>query len=152
VVSVEDASALRRLSERYAAGIDRRDAELYFSAFNGEGCIAVHQPAEADEPIRVIRGAEEIGKNVELIKGYARTFHILGQSSYEIDGDRATGEVYCIAHHLSPDRHGGTNYVMYIRYEDDYSRLDGRWGIEIRRVRVDWTEVRSVGLPIPPSS
>lgn len=150
-MSGDDTSALRALSERYAAGIDRRDADLYFSAFHDPGCIAVHQPAEADEPIREIRGAEQIGRNTELIKGYARTFHFLGQSSYQIEGDRATGEVYCIAHHLSPDRHGGTNYVMYIRYEDDYAKRDGRWGIETRRVRVDWTEVRSVGMLNPPS-
>lgn len=151
-MTADDIAALRYLSERYAAGIDRRDADLYVGAFHDGGCIAVHQPADADEPIRLICGAEEIGRNTELIKGYERTFHVLGQSTYEIDGDRARGEVYCIAHHLSPDRHGGTNYVMYVRYDDDYVKREGRWGIETRRVRVDWTEVRSVGLPNPRSS
>jgi hypothetical protein len=68
--------------------------------------------------------------------------HMLGQSMYEQDGDRATGEVYCLAHHLDPALNGPSNYVMYMRYEDRYRRVDGQWRIETRRVNIDWTDRR----------
>jgi hypothetical protein len=80
----------------------------------------------------------------ESIQRYDRTFHFLGQSTYDIGDSEATGEVYCIAHHLTPDQHGGTNYVMYIRYEDTYRPdAEGAWKFARRRLRVDWTETRA---------
>ena len=84
-----------------------------------------------------------LAKIPELIRVYAKTFHFVGNSAYDIADGRATGEVYCLAHHLTPDRHGGTNYVMYIRYQDRYHPgPDGVWKIADRRVLIDWTEVR----------
>jgi hypothetical protein len=90
-----------------------------------------------------MRGQDQIGRVTDVIARYPKTYHVLGQSTYEIDGERAVGEVYCIAHHLTPDRHGGTNYVMYIRYDDCYRRDEGVWRIETRWVIVDWTELRA---------
>ena len=73
---------------------------------------------------------------------------MLGQSTYAIGDGEATGEVYCVAHHLTPDAHGGTNYVMYIRYEDTYRPdADGVWKFAQRRLRVDWTETRAANPP-----
>jgi hypothetical protein len=81
-------------------------------------------------------------------KRYTRTFHFVGQSSYEIGDDEATGEVYCLAHHLTPDRNGGTSYVMHMRYLDTYRRDGGgSWKFADRTAYVDWTETRSADLP-----
>ena len=52
-----------------------------------------------------------------------------------MDGDQASGEVLCVAHHLSrpPTRRGGpagsagTDMVWFIRYRDDYRRTDAGW-------------------------
>jgi SnoaL-like domain len=87
-----------------------------------------------------------------MIKRYPKTYHVLGQSTYEIDGDVATGEVYCMAHHLTPDPGAdppaGTNYVMFIRYDDEYrAGADGEWRIADRRVLIDWTETRVANPP-----
>lgn len=136
-------AALRNLAERYAQGVDRRDRDAFLSAFHPDATLAVHHPSEKEEGINVMRGHEQIGRVPEFIKVYPKTYHVLGQSTYEIDGDTATGETYCVAHHLTPDRHGGTNYVMYIRYADTYRRDDGEWRIATRRVNVDWTDQRA---------
>jgi hypothetical protein len=123
--SAAESSALRSLSESYARGIDRRDRELYVGPFLAVGQVVIHQPAQS-------------GENAN-----AKTDRVLGQSTYEVEGDHAGGEVDCIAHHLTPDHHGGTNHVMCNRHEDVHRRHEGRWGIETRRVRGDWTEVRA---------
>ena len=92
-----------------------------------------------------MRGHAEIGRVVELIARYPATFHLLGQGRYEVDGDRASGEVSCVASHYIPSYRGDSNYVMYIRYEDEYRRdRGGPWQIERRDVRPDWTETRQV--------
>jgi ketosteroid isomerase-like protein len=142
-----DRAALRDLAERYASGVDLRDADLYISAFLPDATLYVHDTKGDVTGTRV--GHEELAKIPTLIKQYDKTFHFLGQSRYEINGDEATGEVYCMAHHLSPDRHGGTNFVMYMRYFDTYRRDEtGTWKIATRHATSDWTDVRAA-IPIP---
>ena len=134
---------LRGLAERYAQGVDRRDVETFVALFHDDAVITIHDPSESTEP-RELRGIDRLAKVPEAIKRYAKTFHLLGQSTYDIGDGEATGEVYCIAHHLTPDAHGGTNYVMYIRYEDTYRPgADGVWKFASRRLRIDWTETRA---------
>ena len=95
---------------------------------------------------------ERLARIPEVIQRYPKTFHMLGQSTYDIGDTEATGEVYCIAHHLTLDEPAGpgtgTDYVMFIRYEDTY-RPDGAgaWKFAQRRLRVDWTETRVVNPP-----
>ena len=139
---------LRSLAERYARGVDRRDdVDGFVALFLPDAVISIHDPSESTEP-REIRGAERLARIPESITRYPKTFHLLGQSTYDIGDGEATGEVYCIAHHLTPDQHGGTDHVMFIRYEDTY-RPDaaGAWKFAHRRLRVDWTETRAVNPP-----
>jgi len=144
---------LRSLAEQYARGVDRRDdVQGFVDLFLPDGVISVHDPSDSDEP-REIRGHERLARIPEVIKRYPKTFHLLGQSTYDIGDGEATGEVYCIAHHLTPDdaapeEAGGTDYVMFIRYEDTY-RPDaaGAWKFAHRRLRVDWTETRAANPP-----
>jgi len=138
--------ALRSLAARYAAGVDRRQRDLFLSAFRPDATLAVHRPAAGpDDKPHLMRGHAEIGRVVELIAKYPKTFHMLGQDRYQLEGDRATGEVYCLASHYVPSGQGDSNYVMYIRYEDEYRREPGGpWQIQRRDVRTDWTERRPI--------
>src|SRR6185295_1512022 len=91
----DDRAALRDLAERYATGVDRRDTELFLSAFHLErGCLLVFDPSEAPEPRGTRRGRDELAGVIALISRHDRTFHLLGNSRYEVSGDGATGEVY----------------------------------------------------------
>src|SRR3954451_18120538 len=99
---------LRALAERYARGVDRREVETFVALFHPDAVITIHDPSDTEEP-RQIRGAERLVRVPEAIKRYPATFHMLGQSTYDIGDGEASGEVYCIAHHLTPDGHGGTD-------------------------------------------
>jgi hypothetical protein len=141
--AVADQLALRSLAESYASGVDRRDRDTFLSAFHPDGVLVLLDHKNPTQVTATRSGHGELADVTELIARYDTTFHFIGNARYEIDGDRATGEVYCLAHHLTPDRHGGTDYVMLIRYQDTYSRRDGRWGIDERRLVTDWTELRT---------
>lgn len=138
--NLADAEALRLVSVRYASGVDRGDVHAFLNAFHGEATLSF-EDVERDDKSYELRGRDELTQVIRVIaRRYARTFHFLGQASYEISDLKATGEVYCIAHHR---RHNGDTYVMYIRYVDQYRRepSDG-WRIASRRVVLDWTETR----------
>lgn len=144
---LNDHLALRAVAERYATGVDRRDRDLFISAFHPDASLRVFDPPESDEPISEMRGYEAIGAVIARIARYPRTYHLLGNASYSVDDGTATGEVYCVAHHLDLTD-VPTNHVMYIRYRDEYSRRSGDgWQITDRRVLVDSRESRSVDDP-----
>jgi SnoaL-like protein len=141
----DDRAALRELAERYAAGVDQRDAELFLSAFHADATLLVFQPSESEEPRGTRNGTEQLSDVITLISRHDRTFHFLGNSRYDVSGDEARGEVYCEAHHVSAAAGAPrTDHVMYIRYRDEYRRDAGAWSIAERRVLVDWTETREI--------
>jgi hypothetical protein len=144
-----DELALRRLAALYAQGADRRDPETYAGVFLPDARLRVYRLPDVDTPVTDLTGYDALYRVPEsLTKRYTRTFHFVGQSSYEIGDDEATGEVYCLAHHLTPDRNGGTSYVMHMRYLDTYRRDGGgSWKFADRTAYVDWTETRSADLP-----
>jgi len=121
--------ALHAAAVRYAMGVDRRDRDLFLSALHPEARLRVSATGfEAD-------GHEQLAGVVDRMTAYDKTFHLIGNTRYDLDGDTATGEVYCLAHHLT----GGQDKVMVIRYQDAYSRHDSDWRITDRTVVVDWT-------------
>ena len=101
-----------------------------------------------------MQGHASLAKIIERIARFDRTYHLIGNSRYDLTDDAATGEVYCVAHHVPGDAAAGaeprpngvpTSYVMYIRYRDEYVRADGEWRIRDRQVLVDFTEHRPLG-------
>jgi hypothetical protein len=130
------------LADQYARAVDGRDAQVLLDVFDPDARLRVFNPADSEQPRTDLRGHCAIERITRSIARYAKTYHFVGNASYDITGDEATGEVYCIAHHLSNDGSTANDYVMYIRYHDAYRRDRDRWWIVDRRVDVDWTESR----------
>jgi ketosteroid isomerase-like protein len=140
----EDHDALHSLAIDYAAGVDRRHAELLLGVFHPDATLIVHRPDEGPgKRPHQMRGRSEIARVIDIVSRYPATFHMLGQGRYSVSGDTASGEVYCIANHFTRSKEGDSNFVMYIRYEDQYRRdASGAWKIERREVHSDWVENR----------
>lgn len=143
-LTAEDVSELRALAYAYAHGADRDDRDAFLSAFHPDARLAVFTSSDDEEPRNVRQGYEELGTVPHMLSRYDKTFHFVGNQRYEPGEDgTATGEVYCLAHHLTKDVHGASDFVMHIRYLDVYRRTaDGRWLIAERQVKPDWTESR----------
>lgn len=79
------------------------------------------------------------------LRRYSGTFHHLGQRRVDLDGDEATGEVYCQAHHFVETDGRREDRVVFIRYQDAYVRRLEGWRFASRRLEVDWVEERMSG-------
>jgi ketosteroid isomerase-like protein len=137
--------ALRRLVDGYARAVDRGDARGFVELFEPDAVLQVFYGEEADGPTSESRGHAQLGEIPNRVQSrYDRTFHFVGNHLCDVEGDEATGEAYCLAHHLTRSPQGGTDYVMHIRYQDTYRRRHGRaWRIAHRKLLVDWTELRT---------
>lgn len=152
-----DRWALRELVESYAFAVDRRDAAWFRSLWLPDARLTTHQ---GDGPARSDRqGVEAIAQVTTLITRYALTLHLVANHVCQVDGDEASGEAYCIAHHLNPSDGGRhDDLVMGIRYLDRYRRdASGTWRFARREVRTQWTRHETVDghlphLPDPPGA
>ena len=95
---------LRSLAEQYrAASTDET------TSTGSWRCSSPTRPSRsttrASPPSRVRSAApSDWPASPTSIQRYPKTFHMLGQSTYSIGERRGTGEVYCIAHHLTSDQ------------------------------------------------
>ena len=136
-----DRLAIRELVDAYAHCADRRDAQGQMALFTEDTRFLVHMDAESAEPTQELHGRESLAPVFDALNAYAVTMHFNGQSTVVLDGDRATGESYCIAHHISLAEDGSRTLMKAsIRYLDEFVRQDGRWLFAERRLMVDWTE------------
>jgi hypothetical protein len=74
---------------------------------------------------------------------YDATTHFVGQGTiFTLVADRATGEAYCLAHHVTVD--GGKRRLMIasLRYLDTFVKADGAWLFAERLLYVDWVDER----------
>ena len=137
-----DRLAIRELFDAYAHCADRRDAEGQKALFTADTRFAVYMDGEGSEPTYVLEGREALTPVFADLNRYQATTHFNGQSTIALDGDRATGESYCLAHHLFDE--GGERKLMVasLRYLDAFLKRDGAWLFAERRLYVDWTETR----------
>jgi ketosteroid isomerase-like protein len=140
---VADRVAIRELVDAYAHCADRRDAEGQKSLFTEDTHFVVHMDGQGSEPTQVLDGREALTPVFEELNRYTATMHFNGQSTIALDGDRATGESYCMAHHLSVGEDGQrTLMIAAIRYDDVFVKQQGAWLFAERRLMVDWIETR----------
>ena len=73
---------------------------------------------------------------------YQATTHFNGQSTVTLQGDRATGESYTIAHHVFTEESARKIMIASLRYLDTFAKIDGAWYFSERNLIVDWSETR----------
>ena len=145
-ISPEEAAdrlAIRELVDAYAHCADRRDAKGQMALFTQDTRFLVFMDYNSPEPTQELHGRESLAPVFDNLNIYVATMHFNGQSTVALDGDRATGESYCLAHHLSVAADGQrTMMIASIRYLDQFAKQDGRWLFAERRLMLNWTETR----------
>jgi hypothetical protein len=144
-VEAADRLAIRELFDAYAHCADRRDAEGQQALFTADTRFAVHLAGAGTEPTYVLHGRAALGPVFADLNRYEVTTHFNGQSTVVLDGGRASGECYTIAHHLFTE--AGTRKIMTasLRYLDTYAKVDGSWYFAERNLILDWSETRPLG-------
>ncbi|MCZ4244283.1 nuclear transport factor 2 family protein [Pedobacter punctiformis] len=59
-----------------------------------------------------------------------------------MNGDKATGIAYCMAHHLTMEDGKQKLMIAAIRYHDTFVKQNGKWLFAERKLLVDWIENR----------
>ena len=138
-----DRLAIRELVDAYAHCADRRDADRQKSLFTEDTHFVVYMDGQGSEPTQVLDGRDALTPVFDDLNRYQATMHFNGQSTIALGGDRATGESYCIAHHLFTEDGERKLMIAWLRYGDTFVKIDDAWLFAERNLYVDWTETRA---------
>lgn len=122
---MSDADEIRNLHQRYARGADERDIAALDSVFTDDAVIdgtrGVQTKAEWLEAMAAPRAA-------------TASMHLFADPLLDIDGDRATSDVYAVVFQTGED----SQLTLGMRYVDELVRHDGGWRVHARRARMVW--------------
>ena len=140
-----DRLAIRELVEAYAHYADRRDAKGQMSLFTTDTHFVVFMNAKDPKPSMELHSREALAPVFADLNKYDATTHFVGQSTiFTITSDRATGEAYCLAHHVTVNGAKRSLMIASLRYLDTFVKMDGAWLFAERLLYVDWQEERAL--------
>lgn len=140
-----DRLAVRELVDAYAHCADRRDAKGQMALFTADTHFVVFMNAKDSKPTWELRSRDALAPVFADLNKYDATTHFVGQSTIlSLTDEKASGETYCLAHHVTVA--DGKRHLMIasLRYLDTFVKEDGGWLFAERRLYVDWTEERAL--------
>jgi ketosteroid isomerase-like protein len=140
-----DRLAIRELIEAYPHYADRRDAKGQMALFTADAHFVVYRDPKAPKPSQELHSREAPAPVFAELNKYQATTHFVGQSTVvTLTGNRATGEAYCLAHHVKVD--GGKRRLMVasLRYVDTLVKTDDAWLFAEHLRYIDWMDERAL--------
>ena len=140
-----DRLAIRELVEAYAHCADGRDANGQMSLFTRDTRFVVFMNAKDLKPSMELHSREALTPVFADLNKYNATTHFIGQSTiFNLTSDRATGEAYCLTHHVTVDGEKRRLMLASLRYLDTFVKLNGARLFSERLLYVDWIEERAM--------
>ena len=145
LLEIADRIAIRELIEAYAHCADRRDAKGQMALFTADTHFVVYMNASDPKPSQDLRSREALAPVFADLNQYAATTHFVGQSTiFTLTTERATGEAYTLAHHVTIKGESRRLMLAALRYNDTFVKVDGTWLFAERLLYVDWVDERAL--------
>lgn len=127
-----DRAAIVDITHRYCWALDTKDWSVLDTVFTPD--------ANADLTVDLV-GREQILQRIKnALTPMDDSQHMVSNHQIVLNGDSATCRCYLQAQHVRKAAHGGPNFIIAGRYEDQLQRTSEGWRIVFRRLVVMWTE------------
>ena len=135
-IAVEDHIEIQRLMYRYARCADNRD----YAGFADVFC----EDAVFDFSGNIVTTLAAIQEMMHALDRYSSTLHQVTNTLYEVEGDRADGQTYCVACHLFQESGDTKKLEMGIIYHDQLRRTPSGWRIVQRIFKLLWAQTATI--------
>ena len=93
----------------------------------------------------VLKGREEIGKAFrDYLSLFETVYHINGQQTVNIDGDKADGISYYQVVLVRIENGEKIALIRGVYYNDEYTNINGKWLISKRTSNFVWSDSRII--------
>ena len=142
---LEDQAAIKHLIDTFSNLADDKDVASQMPLFTEDATVDTYF---GDTLFASMRGREQIGKVFsDFIANFSALYHINGQMTVDIDGDRARSTHYCLVVLVSDGQGKKSKNFNGVIYKDEYVRRDGKWLIAKRVARFTWRDVSELVAP-----
>jgi len=143
---IEDKMAIRETFDTFSILADERDLQtqsLLFtenaiveSYFNGQLALAFN-------------GRKEISEGfADFVKNFETLYHINGQQTVKLNGDKASSIAYCSVTLVSNENGKKMKTNLEVIYHDEFDRTDKKWLISKRKSFFTLHEKVDLGKPL----
>jgi len=146
IQQLEDQAAIKRVVDVFANLADVKDVKSQMDLFTEDATVETYF---GDTLFASMRGREEISNVFSgFIANFTALYHMNGQFTVDIDGDKASSTHYCLVVLLSENAQGDAfKNLNGIIYKDEYIRCDGQWLIAKRVAHFTWRDVSDLVIP-----
>ena len=128
---IEDRLALKALVDEFSILADTKDIKNQVLLFTEN---AVVETSMGGQVIGSMTGRKQIGDTFgSFLANFEIVYHLNGQQTVKIDGNKATGVSYCQVMLVGSENGKKMKTSMYVFYNDEYVFENGRWLIAKRR-------------------
>lgn len=143
IQTLEDKVALKALVDAFSNLADQKDLATQALLFTEDAVVDTYFEGQL---FASLKGRKEIQETfTKFMANFETSYHINGQHTAELDGDRATAIHYCLVvliNAVDGKKSRNTNGVFY---NDEYVRQDGQWLISKRTSYFMWRDHQVIG-------
>ena len=128
---LENERELGRLVDDFSVLADKKDAHSQTFLFTENATVEIVRDGKVSLKLT---GRKEIGDTFnKTLTSYDTVYHFNGQKVFDIQGNKATGTVYCMTVLIGKNDKGQLiKNTMGVRYNDEYVYENGKWLISKR--------------------
>lgn len=132
---IEDRLALKALVDEFSVLADKKDIAAQMQLFTEDAKVESVTNGQST----VLSGKKQIS---DAFGGFLSLFevvyHINGQQTVTINGDKATGIAYCSVSLIGVQNGKRMKNDMGVIYHDEYVKVNGKWLIAKRKSNFTW--------------
>jgi ketosteroid isomerase-like protein len=142
---LEDKAALKNLVDVFSVLADKKDVQAQTLLFTEDATV---DSISDGRPGSSFKGRKQIGDAFgAYLANFDTVYHINGQQTVEVAGDKATGTAYCLVVLIGKENGKTIRNTSGVIYNDEYVRRGKTWLIAKRVSNFTWRDRAEVPPP-----
>lgn len=142
LVKYKNQAELKELVDTFSILADKKDTDAQTFLFTEDAQVYNYDEGKLTT---VLKGREEIGKAFrDYLSLFETVYHINGQQTVNIDGDKADGISYCQVVLVRIENGEKMALIRGVYYNDEYTNINGKWLISKRTSNFVWSDSRII--------
>ena len=142
LVKYKNQAELKELVDTFSILADKKDTDAQTFLFTEDAQVYNYDEGKLTT---VLKGREEIGKAFrDYLALFETVYHINGQQTVNIDGDKADGISYCQVVLVRIENGEKIALIRGVYYNDEYTNINGKWLISKRTSNFVWSDSRII--------
>lgn len=135
---LEDRAALKALVDTFSNLADQKDVQKQVLLFTEDATV---ESWSEGKPGTTYKGRKQLAEAFgKFLARFETVYHINGQQTVELHGDRATGVAYCQVTLIGTENGKRIKSTNGVYYNDEYVRRGDTWLIAKRRSYFTWRD------------